>query len=410
MTTNIQRVPKLRFPEFEGEWRTEQLKDITTYVDYRGKTPEKTESGVFLVTAKNIKPGYIDYSSSKEYIAEEKYNDVMSRGIPAIDDVLLTTEAPVGNVASVDRDDIALAQRVIKFRGVEGHAISQFIKHLFMANSFQAELAKKASGGTVKGIKGQYLHKIDVDIPSSVIEQQKIASFLTSIDRKIEALTKKKVLLEQYKKGMMQKLFSQEIRFTDEEGNDYPEWEEKKLGEVSMKPSYGMNAASKKYDGLNKYIRITDIDEHSHKFNPSPLTSPTGELDQKYVLKEGDIVFARTGASTGKTYVYNKNDGIIYFAGFLIKFSIDGQNPVFIHLQTLTYRYRKWVGVMSIRSGQPGINADEYGRFKVYISVRVEQNKIASFLSSIDSKIELVGKDIENMQTFKKGLLQQMFV
>jgi type I restriction enzyme, S subunit len=110
-------VPRLRFKEFSEEWEVKKLNEITSYVDYRGKTPEKSDSGVFLVTAKNIRFGYIDYETSKEYIPLETYEDVMRRGKPLIGDVLITTEAPLGNVASIDRNDIALAQRVVKLKG-----------------------------------------------------------------------------------------------------------------------------------------------------------------------------------------------------------------------------------------------------------------------------------------------------
>lgn len=113
----MRNVPKLRFKEFSGEWEEKRLEEITTYVDYRGKTPEKTENGIFLVTAKNIKMGYIDYTTSQEFVSSENYDEIMKRGKPKIGDVLLTTEAPLGNVAQIDKEDIALAQRVIKFRG-----------------------------------------------------------------------------------------------------------------------------------------------------------------------------------------------------------------------------------------------------------------------------------------------------
>lgn len=93
-----------------------KLIDVCDYVDYRGKTPKKVESGIFLVTAKNIRKGYIDYESSKEYIASDDFDNVMRRGTAKIGDILITTEAPCGNVALVDKEDIALAQRVIKYR------------------------------------------------------------------------------------------------------------------------------------------------------------------------------------------------------------------------------------------------------------------------------------------------------
>ena len=186
-------------------------------------------------------------------------------------------------------------------------------------------------------------------------------------------------------------------------------WYKSNLGEVSSNEMYGMNSASKEYDGFNKYIRITDISETSNKFVPNPLTSPADDLDDKYRLQEGDIVFARTGASTGKTYLYDENDGTLYFAGFLIKFHIDNAVPKFIFYNTLKEEYLNWVNVMSVRSGQPGINSNEYKKLPLYLPSIKEQNKISEFLNIIDNKIELLEKKYEYYQDFKKYLMQQIF-
>ena len=170
-----------------------------------------------------------------------------------------------------------------------------------------------------------------------------------------------------------------------------------------------MNSAATDFDGFNKYIRITDISESSNKFVPSPLTSPDGNLDEKFKLKEGDIVFARTGASTGKTYIYDKNDGNLYFAGFLIKFNINKAYPKFVFYNTLKDEYKNWVSVMSVRSGQPGINSNEYKKLPLNIPSLDEQKKISDFLESIDSKIDLLKKKYGYYQEFKKYLMQQIF-
>ena len=187
------------------------------------------------------------------------------------------------------------------------------------------------------------------------------------------------------------------------------EWIKTNLGNISSNEMYGMNSAAKEYDGFNKYIRITDISETSNKFVPNPLTSPDGDLEPKYKLQDGDIVFARTGASTGKTYLYDKNDGNLYFAGFLIKFHIDKAVPKFIFYNTLKEEYLNWVSVMSVRSGQPGINSTEYQKLPLYLPSIDEQNKISNFLSKIDEKIELLENKHRYFQDFKKYLMQQIF-
>lgn len=158
------------------------LKDICEIVDYRGKTPKKVENGVFLVTAKNIRQGYIDYEKSKEYISKDEYMEVMHRGLPQIGDVLITTEAPCGNVAMIDREDIALAQRVIKYRPKDYKFLdSGYLKHILLGKEFQEKLAKSSTGGTVKGIKGSKLHQLTIPVPPLDV-QKRIANVLDNFD------------------------------------------------------------------------------------------------------------------------------------------------------------------------------------------------------------------------------------
>lgn len=163
----------------EVEWKP--LGEVCDYVDYRGKTPQKTDKGIFLVTAKNIRRGFIDYSTSKEYISKEDYATVMHRGKPEIGDVLITTEAPCGFVAQVDRPNIALAQRVIKYRSRNPELSNCFLKFFLLGKCFQEKLDKAATGSTVKGIKGSKLHKLTIPIPP-LAEQERIVAILDKFD------------------------------------------------------------------------------------------------------------------------------------------------------------------------------------------------------------------------------------
>ena len=188
------------------------------------------------------------------------------------------------------------------------------------------------------------------------------------------------------------------------------EWIAIKLNDISKTFDYGMNVASTSFDGKNKYIRITDIDDVSHKFLKNNIVSPSGSLEDKYLVRNDDILFARTGASTGKTYLYNSNDGILYFAGFLIRINVlKSYNSYFIFQNTLTKKYTDWVKVESIRSGQPGINAEQYKSYSIKCPTLAEQNKIAKFLSTVDKKIENLENTITSLENQKKGLLQQIF-
>jgi type I restriction enzyme S subunit len=187
------------------------------------------------------------------------------------------------------------------------------------------------------------------------------------------------------------------------------EWEEKALGECTESLDYGMNASAVEYDGQNRYIRITDIDESSSKYKSENPVSPKGELLDKYLVQENDILFTRTGASTGKTYIYNKGDGKLYFAGFLIRARIKSEfNAFFIFAQTQTARYDKWVKLTSMRSGQPGINSQEYASYKLYLPEKYEQIKIAELLFLLDERIATQNKIIEDLKLLKSTISKQI--
>lgn len=169
-------------------------------------------------------------------------------------------------------------------------------------------------------------------------------------------------------------------------------WEQRKLGDIADSFEYGLNAAAKNYDGVNKYIRITDIDDETHKFKFDELTSPNIDLKEakNYRLNKGDILFARTGASVGKTYIYCENDGLVYYAGFLIRAKINSNyDSNFIFQNTLTSNYKKYIQVTSQRSGQPGVNAQEYGEYPIMTPTLLEQKKIGDSLKHLDHLITL---------------------
>ena len=173
--------------DLEGKVEWFEIQELCNYVDYRGKTPSKVDAGIFLVTAKNIRKGYIDYDNSKEYISKDDYDKVMHRGKPQIGDVLITTEAPLGNVAQIDNKNIALAQRVIKYRPKDERLNSSYLKYILLGSEFQIRLEKAATGATAKGIKGSKLHKMQIPLPS-LQEQSRIVSILDEFEASIKNL------------------------------------------------------------------------------------------------------------------------------------------------------------------------------------------------------------------------------
>jgi len=170
------------------------VKPLTKYTversDYRGKTPEKIISGVFLVTARNVRMGLIDYECSQEFIARDEYDKIMRRGLPKKGDILFTTEAPLGNVAIIDREDIALAQRIIRFRMNAEHFDSRFTLYAMMSGFFQAQLISLSTGSTAEGLKASKLSMLRLCAPS-LFEQSGIVSYLDRETSKIDMLVAK---------------------------------------------------------------------------------------------------------------------------------------------------------------------------------------------------------------------------
>lgn len=195
------------------------------------------------------------------------------------------------------------------------------------------------------------------------------------------------------------------LRFPEFSG----EWKMATFGDIAKGFDYGMNAAAKSFDGNNKYIRITDIDEVSSQYLYDDVVSPDGELEDRYLVKENDILLARTGASTGKSYLYRNSDGKLYFAGFLIRANIYKHNSYFVFSQLHTLRYKKWISVMSARSGQPGINSQEYASFPVYTTSLQEEDKIATFLKLLDERIITQNKIIEDLKKLKSAIIEKEY-
>lgn len=196
----------------------------------------------------------------------------------------------------------------------------------------------------------------------------------------------------------------------------FPEFEDdyikETLGSVSKDISYGVGAAAKPFDSVYRYLRITDIDEGSFtNLNPGNSVSPncTKEEAKEYILSKGDFVLARTGASVGKIFLNTRYDNLVY-AGFLIRFKINNKAlPYYLATSLQTQRYHKWVSIMSVRSGQPGINAKEYSRYSLNLPSLQEQEKVVSLFKSFDQKINLLTKKKEALETYKKGLMQKIF-
>ena len=302
---------------------------------------------------------------------------------------------------------------------------SNFLYQTVQSHMF-SRVANIQSGTKMPRSDWRVVSQSEFKIPIDYKEQQKIAAFLSSVDTKIEQLGKKKALLEQYKKGMMQKLFSQEIRFKDEQGNNYPDWEKVKFSSLySFQPTNSFSRDRLNYkDGRVRNIHYGDIhtkyrpgfelDKENVPFLESGID--LGKVSEASCCKEGDLVIADASedySAIGKTIeLLNLNSEQV----------LAGLHTILARLNTdrVHVGYGAYVmacctvklQVMRIAHGTKvlGISAGRMGKIELPLPSREEQQKIADFLSAIDRKIELVAAQIGQTRAFKKGLLQQMFI
>ena len=289
-------------------------------------------------------------------------------------DLIMSVRAPAGAMGKT-------AYNAVIGRGVAAIKGNEFIYQLLVKMDTDGFWKTLSCGSTFESLNSDNIKNAEVKIPTTA-EQKKIGGLFQYLDNLITLHQRKCANLCSPSQVVFSLLFATST-FS---------WEQRKLSEMCGTFEYGLNAAAKEFDGKNKYIRITDIDDASREFLLSDLSSPDICLDgmSKYLLSSGDIVFARTGASVGKTYIYRENDGIVYFAGFLIRAKVNQDNDAeFVFQSTLSPSYEKYIRITSQRSGQPGVNAQEYGEYDLFAPSKEEQQRIGHFLRGIDNLITL---------------------
>jgi type I restriction enzyme S subunit len=281
----------------DREWRSLPLEDaLETLIDYRGKTPKKVTQGIPLITARIIKGGRIE--TPEEFISPDDYEGWMRRGIPRAGDVLLTTEAPLGEVAQLDERKVALAQRVVALRGKKGLLENDFLKYLLQSSQVQDQLKSRASGTTVQGIKQSELRKISLSVPP-LDQQRAIAHTLGLLDRKIELNRRMNETLEAMAQALFKKLFVDGIPNALPEG-----WEIKSLGDLTdlitkgTTPTEENVAGAKISDTQTNYLRVNAIALDGSILDDKLMRIPESVHDgilRRSILRVGDVVYTIAG-------------------------------------------------------------------------------------------------------------------
>lgn len=390
--------PKLRFKADDGsdfpDWEEKKFLDcISKIVDFRGRTPlklgmawsgEKTE--YLALSALNVKMGYIDENIDAHYGNKKLYDMWMDGNELYKGQVLFTTEAPMGNVAQVpDNKPYILSQRTIAFVPKYDLLHDDFLVVLLSSSNVQRRLDTLATGGTAKGISQKSLKNFNVKIPCDLDEQQKIADFLSTIDTIIEKQRATVSAWEERKKGVMQKLFSQEVRFKADDGSDFPDWEEKKLQSIVGKISSGKDKN----------------EEGSAILYGS--TGPIGTCANS-TYKGRKILIARVGANAGALQYVLEDCGVTDNTLIITDTNSCNFKWLYCNLE------HKNIGKMRFGGGQPLVTGTMLHELRMNVPCADEQQKIADCLSALDTVIQKQKETLEKWRELKKGLLQQMFV
>ena len=415
----MNRVPKLRFKEFNGEWEEKRLYEIAKKI-----TDKNIENKINIVLTNSAEHGIIkqedffdkEIANGKNintYYLVEKNSFVYNPRISKF--------APFGPINRNHLECGVVSPLYLVFNINEEYR--NFMEKYFKTSYWYKYMYNVGNSGVRSdrmNISNNDFFNMNVFMPNNIQEQEKIADFLSSVDKKISITEEKLNLFKDYKKGIMQKIFNQELRFKDSNSNDYPEWEEKRLGEIieflSDYTANGSFASLKEnvtyYTEENYAVLVRTTDLEKRIFTPERFTDKKGyNFLKKTALFGGEIILANVG-SIGNVYKvpsYNKpmtlapNTYVIYFNTLVEK--------EFIYQMMKTNNFKNKILSKVGSSTLKAINKANLKDIDIFIPTSLEeQQKIANFLSSIDNKIENLAIELENLKEFKKGLLQQMFV
>lgn len=403
-------VPKLRFPEFSDDWKVYKLSDFTKRVTRKNSNNESdlplTISSLDgLISQSSFFDRQIASKDMSGYFllkhGEFAYNKSYSKGFD------------FGSIKRLDKYPMGtLSTLYICFHLIQND--SDFMKYYFDSLKWYEQVYRiSAEGARNHGLLNVSPHDFfsTKHVLPVLPEQKKIADFLSSFDKRIETTQKKLATLEKLKKGFMQKIFSQQLRFKDDDGNEYPEWEEKRLGDVTVK--YKGNTLSKdNLDSEGMYPCLL-YGELYTTYGPiaSTILSRTNKLEKGMWVSEKDDVVVPVSGETAidiSTATCIKQNGVVIGGDLLILHSSRILGDFLSY--SLNYPLKLTIAKYAQGASIVHMNIDSLMKVHIKFPSLPEQQKIADFLSAFDKKIDLVRKEVDTLQTIKKGLLQKMFI
>jgi len=404
--------PKLRFPEFENDWKKSIINTIASKlnVGFVGACEpyytNKSE-GVLLIRTGNLKGVNIVLDDVKYVTKEFHEKNKKSQVYP--DDLLLARHGGNGEICRVPEKFPSSNCLNIVILRTNSELNSIFFQLVYNTSFIQRQIYSVTAGSTQSVINTKEIGKLKIAYPF-IVEQQKIASFLSEVDKKLNLLQQKKRLLEDYKKGVMQQIFSQELRFQPKDGGKYPKWEEKKLGEVAtFTKGKGVSKNDISKDGKIECIRYGELYTHYGEVISKVISKTNVDIESLVLSHANDVIIP----SSGETQIDIATASCVLNEGIALGGDLNiirsNFNGVF-----LSY-YLNSVKKHDIARLSQGVSvvhlyASQLSKLVVEIPSKEEQTQIANFLSALDEKIQWVSSQIEQTQQFKKGLLQKMFV
>lgn len=405
----MKQVPPLRFSEFKEEWLKVKLGDLTRQMQsgISRKLSDK-DIGYPIIRSNNLQGNLLDVSDIKYWYKEDDQGANLDNYILSENDLLvnfINSIAQIGKVARFEnllQRDTIFTTNLMRLSFKE-KVVTKFVFYHFLLNGYNRyiySITKPAVNQASFTTKDFQEYVLTVPTPP---EQEKIASFLSTVDKKIQQLTAKKELLEQYKKGVMQKIFSQEIRFTDDNGKDYPDWQEKRGKD------YFISHSNKKHNGDLPILAATQDRGMVHRNTIGIDIKSSVESVKSYkIVEPGDFVISLRSFQGG--IEYSDVLGICSPVYIILKPKIEIDEQFFkSYFKKEDFITRLSKTVVGIRDGKQ-ISYDAFSGLKMQIPTVKEQKRISNYLNSLQKKIDLISVQLDETQKFKKGLLQQLFI